>query len=427
MSALAARQAMRAGTLTSAAFTRTCLERIDVREAQVGAWTYLDGESALNTARRCDQQGFAGALAGLPIAVKDLFDTCDMPTGYGSPIYAGHQPRADAAAVALIRRAGGVVLGKTVTTEFAMFSAGKTANPHRLEHTPGGSSSGSAAAVADGMVPLALGTQTAGSIIRPASFCGVVGYKPSFGLISAVGVKTAAWSLDTVGVFAREVDGAALFAGVLSDRDLAGELHQHGRLPRFGLCRTPQWTFADADSRDALDVAAARIETAGAVVVPVELPAQFEALLDAQHTVMVYELSRALVFEMNTAPDMITERLRTLFEEGERVSGTAYDQARETADRCRRDLGRVFVNVDALIAPSAPGEAPERSQGTGDPVLNRIWTLLGVPCINVPGLTGTRGLPVGIQVIGDMNQDATALAAARWLEQCLAPISSPSS
>jgi amidase len=417
MSALAAREAMRTGTLTSEPLTKACFERIDAREAEIGAWAHLDTRAVLDAARASNCQGHVGALAGLPIAIKDLFDTCDMPTGYGSPIYAGYQPRIDAAVVALIRRAGGVLMGKTVTTEFAMFSPGKTRNPHAPEHTPGGSSSGSAAAVAAGMVPLALGTQTAGSIVRPASFCGVVGYKPTFDLISPAGVKPAAWTLGTVGVFARDIDDAAFFAGALSGHDLLDASRAVSQPPRFGLCKTPQWAFADADSRAALAESAHRIAAEAGSVVNVALPPAFDALLDAQHTIMAYELARTLAFEYDTAASQISDRLRAILDEGQMIDGAAYDAARRVADECRSGLDAVFANagVDVLIAPSAPGEAPLRRQGTGDPVFNRIWTLLGVPCINVPGLTGATGLPVGVQVVGKCNDDATALAAARWL------------
>lgn len=416
-SARAALAAMGESTLTSEKLVGDCLARIEAREPEVGAWSYLDAEAALAQARARDSAGHRGALAGLPIGVKDLFDTCDMPTTYGSPIYADHRPSIDAAVVALIKRAGGVILGKTVTTEFAMFTPGKTANPHNVDHTPGGSSSGSAAAVADGMVPLALGTQTAGSIIRPAAFCGVVGYKPSFDLIAPAGVKCAAWTLDTIGVFARDVPDAALFAEALSGQTLTEA--SPARAPRVGLCHTPQWPAADADTRTALAEAERRIIDAGASVVPVELPASFDGLLDAQYVVMAYELNRALTFERETGANRISDRLATLLEEGGRLVGADYAQAQRLRRACVDQLGALFADVDVLLAPSAPGAAPKRSDGTGDPVFNRIWTLLGTPCVNVPGLVGRAGLPVGVQVIGAPQADARTLAAARWLEACL--------
>ncbi|HVB16740.1 MAG TPA: amidase, partial [Stellaceae bacterium] len=241
LSARAAAQQIAAGRLSAEALALSCLDHIAAREPVVGAWHYLDREAALAAARHCDNSEPSGPLHGVPIAVKDLLDTADMPTGYGSVIYEGHRPAADAACVALARAAGAVVVGKTVTTEFACFTPGKTANPHNPTHTPGGSSSGSAAAVADFMVPLAFGTQTAGSIIRPASFCGVVGYKPSFGLIARAGAKMLADSLDTVGMMARDVADAAFFAGVLSGRRALRELAMPAAPPRFGLYRTPMW------------------------------------------------------------------------------------------------------------------------------------------------------------------------------------------
>ncbi|MDA3920408.1 MAG: amidase [Salinisphaera sp.] len=419
-SALAARAAMQAGTLTSEALVLTCLERVEAREPAVGAWSHLDREAALAAARACDVSTQRGPLAGLPVAIKDIFDTADMPTTYGSAIYAGHRPQADAAVVALIRRAGGVVMGKTVTTEFAMFTPGKTSNPHDTNHTPGGSSSGSAAAVADRMVPLALGTQTAGSIIRPASFCGVVGYKPSFDWLCPAGMKHVAWTLDTVGVFARCVRDAALLGGVLSGYPL-NEAHNDSasRAPRFGLCRTPEWAAADADTQAALAETERRALKAGATITPLTLPKAFNALLDAQRTVMIYEAVRTLAFELDNASDLISDKLKTMLVNGRDISARDYVAAQRTRRICRAQLDTVFADVDALIAPSATGEAPEKREGTGNPVFNSIWTLLGTPCVNVPGLYGGRGLPVGVQVIGPVHADAATLAAATWLQDVL--------
>src|SRR5216684_2101833 len=260
---LSARDAAReiaAGRLSAEALVAACLERIAAREPVVGAWHHLDRGAALAAARCCDTSAPSGPLHGIPVAVKDLIDTVDMPTGYGSAIYAGHRPAADASCVALARGAGAIVLGKTVTTEFACFTAGKTANPRNPAHTPGGSSSGSAAAVADGMAPLALGTQTAGSVIRPAAYCGCVGYKPSFGLINRAGVKPLADSLDTVGVLARTVEDAAFFAGVLSERPALRHLAVPSAAPRFGLYRTPVWEEAEPATVAAIDAARMALE-----------------------------------------------------------------------------------------------------------------------------------------------------------------------
>ncbi|MCH4564337.1 amidase [Halomonas sp. EGI 63088] len=406
--------AIRTGDLTSEALMRECLQRVAAREPDVAAWQYLDERRALEEARRRDSSASQGPLHGMPVAVKDLFSTHDMPTGCGSAIYADHRPASDAAVVALLRRAGGIVMGKTVTTEFAFYSPGGTRNPHDLERTPGGSSSGSAAAVADGMVPWALGTQTAGSIIRPASYCGVVGYKPTYGLINTAGLKPAAWSLDTVGVFARNVPDVGRLAGVLSGRDLAPSWPAT-HLPRVGLCLTPQWEAATADTEQALQEAVMCIRDAGGEVHNVRLPASFDELLAAQHTIMIYEACRSLAFERDRHGDQLSSQLKALLDEGSGVPAVRYDQARQTARGCRAELGRVFMDIDVLLAPSAPGEAPAHAAGTGDPVFSRIWTLLGTPCVNVPGLTGASGMPVGVQLIGPRDGDLATLSIAEWL------------
>lgn len=409
-----ARADIAAGKLSSEAVTGECLERIRARESDIQAWVHLDENAAVATARRIDQSTNYGPLRGLPVAAKDLFDTHDMPTGCGSPIYANRQPAADAAAVALIRRAGGVVLGKTVTTEFAFFSPGKTRNPHDPTRTPGGSSSGSAAAVADGMVPFALGTQTAGSIIRPASFCGVFGYKPTYGDVNTAGLKPGAWSLDTVGVFARNVPDVALLASVLSGRDLtlrSAELMK----PKIGLCRTPQWPAAQPETVAALDAAAKQITHAGGEISEVTLPKPCDGLLDAQYTIMTYEASRGLSFERDVHGAHLSSRLRDLLDEGAQVSHQQYLDAKHQAAQCRALLDDVFCNVDLLLAPSAPGEAPLYTSGTGDPIFNRIWTLLGTPCLNVPGMTGPNDLPVGVQLIAPLHADRLLLEVAQWL------------
>lgn len=414
LSATTARDHIARGELSCEALARQCLARIEAREPEIQAWTHHDPQAVLEAARQLDRAPAQGPLHGLPVGIKDLFDTHDMPTAYGSSIYAGRTPAADAAAVALIRRAGGLVMGKTVTTEFAFFKPGKTRNPHDLKRTPGGSSSGSAAAVAAGQVPLAIGTQTAGSVIRPAAFCGIVGYKPSYGWISPAGLKNAAWSLDTVGVFAADVSGAALLGSVLSGRDLtAGTLS--ATPPRFGFCRTPQWDAASSATRAACDTAIERVAAAGGHVETVTLPAIFDDLLAAQETVMAFEAARCLVFEFDRHRDQLSDRLATLLEHGAAISADAYEAALRLTARCRAALADCQTHVDVLIAPSAAGEAPLLASGTGDPVFNRIWTLLGAPCVNVPGMTGPNNLPVGIQLIGSRDGDAELLRAAQWL------------
>lgn len=419
LSAVEAARLIEDGGLSAEALAAACLDRIEVREPQIRAWAHIDRDRALSCARDLDAGGRRGALHGLPIAVKDIFDTADMPTGYGSALYDGHRPSADAAVVALAGRAGGYALGKTVTTEFAYFTAGPTRNPRDLARTPGGSSSGSAAAVAAGMAPLAFGTQTAGSVIRPAAFCGIVGYKPSFGLINTAGLKPFAWSLDTVGVFARTVADAALLAGAVADRDLSSGLGAV-ETPRVGLCHTPQWDAAEPAMAADFETAAACFKAAGAEVLDVELPSVFERLLEAQKTIMAYEGARALAHERLRHGEGLSAKLRELIDDGMAIEGEAYDHARTVTATCRARLDEAFGEFDVLLAPSAPGEAPLAEAGTGDPVFCRIWTLLGTPWVNVPGLTGPSGLPLGVQAIGRPLDDARTLAVAAWMADCLA-------
>src|SRR5216684_5617349 len=407
------------GRLRAVALVTACLDRIAARESVVGAWHHLDRDAALAAARRCDASAPSGPLHGIPIAVKDLIDTVDMPTGYGSAIYEGHRPAADAACVALARAAGAIVLGKTVTTEFACFTAGKTANPRNPAHTPGGSSSGSAAAVADGMVPLAFGTQTAGSVIRPASFCGVVGFKPSFGVIPRAGVKPLADSLDTVGIMARDVADAAFFAAVLSDRP-GLQLGEAMAAPRIAFYRTPEWREAGPDTIAALEHATARLAGAGARTVEVTGPPEHETLVEAQKIVMDYESARALSFERITRPQDLSASLRERIAIGLGHSAKTYDAARRTVTLARAALPSLFGDFDALLVPAAPGEAPKGLDRTGDPIFNRPWTILHLPCVTVPAWRGVGGLPVGVQLVGRLGDDARTLRVAAFLERVLA-------
>lgn len=391
-----------------------CLKRIGEREETVGAWIYLDHEKALEQVRTLDRSSNRGLLYGIPVGVKDIMDTADMPTTYGSSIYHGHHPPWDASCVALIRAAGGLVLGKTVTTELAVFHPGKTTNPHNPAHTPGGSSSGSAAAVADFMVPLALGTQTAGSTIRPASFCGVVGYKPSFGLISRAGVKPCAESLDTVGVFARNVEDTALLASVLTGRPFnMNEIQPVA--PRVGLCRTYEWPAAAPETVAAFEKAGNQLGDSGAMVREVELPEPFSRLADAQVTAMNFEMARSFAYEYSAHRDQLSDKLKEMIVSGQAISPAAYDNAVALAVECRNLLERIFSGLDVLLAPSAMGEAPDGLTSTGDPIFNRIWTFLHVPCINIPAFTGPRGLPVGLQTVGPLGGDSHFLATSNWV------------
>lgn len=408
-----AAQAIVAGTISSEALVSACLERITAREESVRAWEYLDPAAALAEARARDRSPTRGPLHGVPVGIKDLIDTSDMPTSYGSPIYAGHQPAWDAASVALLRAAGAVILGKTVTTEFAMFTPGKTANPHNVAHTPGGSSSGSAAAVADMMVPLALGTQTAGSIIRPASFCGVVGYKPTHGQFSVAGIKALSQTLDTLGGFARSVADFALLRAALVGGPV--QLPELERAPRIGLCRTPQWSLASADTREALEIAGQQLGAAGAEVRQVTLPPAFENLVAAQETIQIFEGARCCAYELTVHRDRLSAKLLELLAPAEGLTYAAYAEALTLAATCRRQLDAIFTDHDALLVPSAPGEAPAGLEATGDPIFNRMWTLLHTPAVTLPSHTGSHGLPVGVQVIGPLGMDDRLLAIAAWM------------
>lgn len=419
LSAVEAARQIAANKITSEALVRDCLERIAAREGEVHAWEHLDREAALRQARAADAGPSRGLLHGLPVAVKDLIDTVDMPTAYGSPIYAGHRPAWDAPCVALTRAAGGIVLGKTVSTEFAATYPGKTTNPHHPRHTPGGSSSGSAAAVADYMVPFAFGSQTAGSVIRPSAFCGVVGFKPSYGLISRVGVKALSDTLDTIGTIARTVPDAALLAAAVSGRnDLLVE-HPLPAPPRIGICRTYEWKQAQPETVAAFENAATRLAAAGVAVKEIKLPPTYANLVQAQTDIQLVEQAQSLAYERLTHWSQLSAQLRGILEAGLKISHERYDAAQTLTRNCRRSLTEVFTDCDVLLAPSAPGAAPASLDTTGDPIFDRIWTLLRTPCVNIPVASAANGLPVGLQVVGAFGSDAPTLAAAHWLHQAL--------
>lgn len=392
---------------------RSCLERIDEREPQVQAWQFLDHDAAIERARAIDRGPQRGLLHGLPVGVKDLFDTFDMPTTYGSSIYAGYRPRADAACVAMCRAQGAVMVGKTVTTEFATFKPGKTRNPHRITQTPGGSSSGAAAAVADFMVPLAFASQTAASVIRPAAFCGVVGYKPSFGLINRAGVKALSDPLDTIGFIARSVDDVALFAAAANGERVVPDLTAAGT-PRIALCQTYEWPHAGEDTRRALAHAQSALGKAGVPTRELQLPMLFSQLLQVQKEVMAFDLSRSLADEHSRYPEQLSDGLSQLLAQGEQVSVMRHHANLQLAASARAMIPSVLADSDAMLAPSAIGEAPGIEQ-TGDPVFGRIWTLLGLPCIHLPFFRGQSGLPVGLQLIGRHGEDLALLRIARTL------------
>lgn len=418
LSAAEASAAIHAGTLTSEALVSACLERIAQREGEVQAWAFVDPELALAQARALDREKPRSWLHGIPVGIKDVIDTVDMPTGYGSPIYAGHQPAADAACVAQIRELGGVILGKTVSTEFATRHPNKTRNPHRLTQTPGGSSSGSGAAVADFMVPLALGTQTSSSVIRPAAYCGVVGYKPGFGLINRAGMKFLAESLDTIGVLSRSVTDAGMLAALLSGLPVNADSFKGGGAPRIGLCRTPWWREASPPVQQSLLQCAERFRKAGATVSEIELPAEFAELNDVQIRVSAYEFFRALTHERTRHPELISESLTRRIAAGGQVTRQAYEAAVALTKRCQHWMEETMAGFDLLMAPSAPSEAPDVS-GTGEPTFGLLWTLLQMPCMTLPCGFGPAGLPVGVQVIAACGNDPGLYRHAAWAEAAL--------
>lgn len=417
LSATEAAQQIAAGTITSEQLVRDCLERITAREPVVGAWAHLDASAAIARARELDAAPSCsrGPLYGIPIAVKDFIDTCDMPATYGSAIYANHRPAWDASCVALARAAGAVVLGKTVTTELAYFQPGKTANPHNPLHTPGGSSSGSAAAVADHMVPLAFGTQTAGSVIRPAAFCGIVGYKPSFGLINRVGAKLLSDAMDTVGTLARTVRDAALFAAAAGGRDDLVIEQPLSAAPRVGICRTFEWPRAQPETQAAMALAISKLGAAGVTLIDVDLPPNFAGMAQAQMDIMTYEMARSLAYEWHAHRAHLSQKLQDLIAAGLALPRERYDAAITLARNGRRMTAELFSRTDVLLTPSTVGEAPRGLHGTGDPLFNRMWTVLHTPCVHLPFTQGPNGLPVGLQVVGPIGADRSTLLCAEYL------------
>ena len=416
--------------VTCEAVTHSFIDAIKEHEPQVRAFAWFDGARALATARELDIGDWRGPLHGLPVAIKDNIDTADIPSEYGSAIYAGHVPPADAACVTALRSAGGYVLGKTVSAELANFTPGPTRNPHGLEHTPGGSSSGSSAAVASHMAPVALGTQTAGSVSRPASFCGVVGFVPTRGLVPRAGVKAVSDTLDVIGCFANSVEDAALVAAALA---LSPDWqHAPGRAApaSIGWTATP-WANQLAPSMlAALERVARLLATRGGRVREISWPYDanadgdsFAGLAEAQRTVQLFETARQLGPELQYRSDLLSSKLASLIEEGRAVGADAYVHAIKVGRNCAASLETLFGGADVLLAPSAPGEAPHGLGSTGDPLFNRPWHLLGAPQVNVPVpralAHGESGLPLGLQVVGRPGDDARTLAVARWVEQQL--------
>ncbi len=407
------------GSTTVELVARAFLDRIDADDPTVRAWVHVDPEAVLARARELDRVGLSrrGRLHGIPIGIKDIFDTHDMPTAYGSPIHAEHRPTVDAASVAIARRSGMLPLGKLVTTEFAAWPPGPTVNPHDVTRTPGGSSSGSAAAVAAGMVPVAFATQTTGSIIRPAAFCGVVGYKPSHGTLPTSGVKAISESFDTVGVITRTVADAAFVVGALCGRPL--EPPPEPPAPRLGICLTHEWPTASPETVTLFDALPELLTRAGARSTQVALPEVFAGLAAAQGTIWTFEIARCLADEHQRFRELIREPLRGMLDDGAAMAVSDYDAAYRRLRECSARLDAVFDGVDALLVPAAPGEAPEVAT-TGDPIFNRAWSALGVPAVTVPAGLGPSGLPLGVQIVGPPRQDARVLACAAWVEAALA-------
>jgi Asp-tRNA(Asn)/Glu-tRNA(Gln) amidotransferase A subunit family amidase len=415
LSAAEAVARLSSGSLTAEQLTRDHLDRIEARAA-VKAWVHLDPDHALAQARAADRAGRPGLLAGLPIGVKDVIDTADMPTQHGSPIYRGNRPFADAACVALTRMAGGTILGKTVTTEFANRFPGPTVHPHNPAHTPGGSSSGSAAGVADFQVPLGFGTQTGGSTIRPAAFCGVIGYKPSFGEFSRVGIKLQCQNLDTLGLLCRGLDDISLMRAALIEMPHR-RVDRGTGAPRVGLCRTPGWEAADGATKALIEGAASRLAAAGARVSDIEFAAPFATIASHHRRVFNYEAAHNYAYEHLEHRDQVSKvLLDTVLDPGRKLPLADYIEALETAEAFRAHLDDIFSDVDILLTPSAASEAPEGLGSTGDPAFNSIWTLGWVPCVTLPAGTGPKGLPLGVQLVGQRFADEKLLDAAVWVE-----------
>ena len=420
MTAVDTLAAIRRGDLTCESVMARCLEVAAEREPTLKAFAYLDPDRALAAARDLDAAGAPGPLAGLPFAPKDIIDTADQPTQYNSPIYAGFRPARDAACVALLRSAGAVIMGKAVTTEFAFSFAGPTTNPHDPGRTPGGSSSGSAAGVAAGLFHMAFGTQTGGSVIRPASFCGVHALKPTFDTVGRDGVKPLGDSLDTVGWYGRSVADLALLFDVLTGV-APGSVARPG-LPdrlRIGVCMTPMAHLAEAEMANAVARAAATLADAGHEVSELVLPGEFAALYDDHKTIMAVEGARSLLREYVTAPELLSEPMRGLVEEGRAVDVERERAARDRAEAAKPMLDRILAGYDAVLTPSSPGEPPEGLESTGDAVFNRLWTLLHVPCLSLPAAWSGRGLPLGLQLVTRRWDDRRLLAVGERVADVL--------
>jgi Asp-tRNA(Asn)/Glu-tRNA(Gln) amidotransferase A subunit family amidase len=430
LSAIQAAAAIRDGRLTSRELVEAYIARIDAREPEVQAWAFFDRNRALAQADAADgahKRGLPhGALHGVPVGIKDVFDTGDYPTEFGSALWAGRTPRYDATAVSRLREAGAVIMGKTVTTEYAYYQPNKTRNPHNPAHTPGGSSSGSGAAVADGMVPLAIGSQTNGSVIRPAAFCGCVGFKPSHGLIGRSGALLLSRVLDTVGVFARNVEDAALLAELMVGFDeedpdtralarppLAVTAASEPPLPpKLAFVKGPAWKFAEPVTEEAFGEL---VDALGGAATEVQIGGGFETALDMHRTIMEVDMAHNLRRDYDKGADKLSEGLRALIERGRQASAVDYLAATAAITPLNAALDDIFDRYDAILTPSAPGPAPRGLEATGNPAFCTLWTYLGTPAVTLPLLSAESGLPMGVQLVGRRGDDARLLRTARWL------------
>lgn len=405
------------GRLTAERALRDCLSRIRSREGVVNAWEHLAPDQALAVARAVDRNGYAAPLAGIPIAIKDVIDTADMPTTYGSPLYAGHRPDADAQIVAKLRKQGAVIPGKTVSTEFAYLRPSRTRNPLDVSRTPGGSSSGSAAAVADRMVPVAIGTQTAGSTIRPAAFCGVVGFKPSYGLIDMAGVRPLAPSLDTVGIFSRDVDDARLvFEALLPRHD---DLITSRNAPRILVGESPRLADIHPGAFDVLTKVKSKLASRGLGWEPLDLADCYDRWSRLHSMLLSYEVHAHYAPLVARHSRGVGPELGALVQSGADIDRLAYEDAQAECDAARAWFDRVLADDSILLMPSAPGEAPPFERGTGDPVFNSAWTMLHVPCLGLPLMRSRGELPLGLQLIARRGNDRAILAHGRMIAQIL--------
>ena len=407
------------GGITSRDLVSACLERVAARDGEIGAWAHLEPAHALGQACMSDAVG-QGPLRGIPVGIKDIFDTADLPTEYGSPIHEGHRPARDSACVAALRKAGAVILGKATTTEFASPVPVGVKNPRDFSRSPGVSSSGSAAAVADFMVPVTLGSQTGGSMIMPAASCGTVGYKASLDGIDRGGLRHIRPSLDTIGIFARSVRDIALVRAAMTETPVV-PLEDMPAAPRVGVCRAPNWEDAEPETVEAVDTAAAALERAGASVADLDLPPVFDTVEDAFSVITAVEGGRSLAWEIANRRDRLNRWIQDQVALGENCSEADYAAAGETAGKCREAMAGLFERFDFILTASAPGEPSDDLTGIQKSSFNRVWTMMHGPCITLPAFSGPNGLPVGVQLVGPTGGDDRLIQLAGWTWKAIEP------